>query len=87
MYVGDSFNASLVSFAVVDPEVLPVWAKSRGIKASINAFPHPYQRQSRYIQSFISLECKSDRLLFGLHSNYKSDCCLDLSMSPYEVFN
>jgi long-chain acyl-CoA synthetase len=29
---GDSFNASLVSVAVVDPEVLPVWAKSRGIK-------------------------------------------------------
>ena len=32
---GDSFNASLVAVAVIDPEVLPAWAKSRGIKVSI----------------------------------------------------
>jgi long-chain acyl-CoA synthetase len=29
---GDSFNASLVAVAVIDPETLPAWAKSRGIK-------------------------------------------------------
>ena len=32
---GDSFNASLVAVAVIDPEVLPAWAKSRGIKVPI----------------------------------------------------
>lgn len=29
---GDSFNSNLVSVAVVDPEVLPAWAKAKGIK-------------------------------------------------------
>ncbi len=29
---GDSFNSSLVAIVVVDPETLPEWAKSRGIK-------------------------------------------------------
>jgi long-chain acyl-CoA synthetase len=29
---GDSFNSSLVAIVVIDPETLPVWAKSRGIK-------------------------------------------------------
>ncbi|CAK9259791.1 unnamed protein product, partial [Sphagnum jensenii] len=29
---GDSFNSSLVAIVVVDPETLPAWAKSRGIK-------------------------------------------------------
>jgi len=29
---GDSFTASLVAVAVVDPEALPAWAKARGIK-------------------------------------------------------
>uniref|UniRef100_A0A7I4CCW8 Long-chain-fatty-acid--CoA ligase n=1 Tax=Physcomitrium patens TaxID=3218 RepID=A0A7I4CCW8_PHYPA len=29
---GDSFNANLVAVAVIDPDTLPAWAKSRGIK-------------------------------------------------------
>jgi long-chain acyl-CoA synthetase len=29
---GDSFNSSLVAIVVIDPETLPEWAKSRGIK-------------------------------------------------------
>jgi hypothetical protein len=32
IYAGDSFNSSLVAIVVIDPETLPVWAKSRGIK-------------------------------------------------------
>lgn len=32
---GDSFNANLVAVAVIDPDTLPAWAKSRGIKVSI----------------------------------------------------
>lgn len=31
---GDSFNSSLVAVAVVDPETLSAWAKSRGMKHS-----------------------------------------------------
>ena len=43
--LGDSFNASLVAVAVIDPETLPAWAKSRGIKASVHALPHSYWRK------------------------------------------
>ena len=42
MCIGDSFNASLVAVAVIDPETLPVWAKSRGIKASVDSSPDAY---------------------------------------------
>jgi hypothetical protein len=35
---GDSFNSSLVAIVVVDPETLPAWAKSRGIK--VGAWVH-----------------------------------------------
>lgn len=58
---GDSFNANLVAVAVVDPDTLPAWAKSRGIKVSIRGvFLGRLQELSSFIYQYaydLSMGC------------------------------